>query len=100
MPVVGAALGGDLKIGSAEASVLGIVAVGDDLDVADGVFVRRDDGGSAPDGADGADAVDADAVGGVLRAVGDDLGTVFGLKDALAASRAAGAGVAGEIVGS
>src|SRR5271168_519818 len=39
VPVVGAALGGDLKLGSAEASVFRVVAVGDDFDVTYGVFV-------------------------------------------------------------
>ena len=82
VPVVSAGLGGDLKVRSAKAAILGVVAVGDDLDAAYGVFIGGDDRGSTPDGADGADAVDADAVAVVLRTVRNDLWTVLYLEDA------------------
>ncbi len=97
MEVVGAGLGGDLDLGAGEAAVFGVVVVGDDLDVADGVFGRGDERGAAPDGGDGGDAVDGDAVGLVLAAVGVGLGTILGGKMPLAG--AAGTLGAGELAG-
>ena len=55
--LVGATLGSHLQIGAAEAAILGVVAVGGDLDVVDRVLVGRDDGRSAPHRRGRADAV-------------------------------------------
>jgi len=73
-------------LGAAETAVLGVIAVGDDLDVLNGVFRRRNDGGSAPDSAGGADTVDTDAVVLVLLARRQRLRTIFRLKDSAASA--------------
>ena len=38
MKIVAAALGSDLNLGATEAAVLGVIAVGEDFNVVDGVF--------------------------------------------------------------
>ena len=70
MELVGAALGSHLNLGATEAAILGVVAVGDDLHVFNGIFRRGDDCSSAPDGAGGADAVNRNAVVLDLPAMG------------------------------
>jgi hypothetical protein len=62
MNIVGSALGSNLNLSSAETAVLGVIAVGDYLDVFDGLLGWRDDGRSTPDGADRTDPIDGDAV--------------------------------------
>ena len=83
MKVVRAALGGDLNLGAGEASILSIIAIGDDFYAIHGIFRRCDDRCTAPDGAGGADAVNRNAVVLSLLPIANDLRTVFGLEDAV-----------------
>ena len=53
-----AALGSELDLCAAEAAILRVVAVGQNLYVIDGIFRGGDDRGFAPHGAGGADTVD------------------------------------------
>ena len=76
--LVGTALRGDHRLCTTEAAVFSVVVIGDDADVGDGIFRRRDDCGSTPHCADGADSVDRNAICTVLLAVGIGLWTVFG----------------------
>ncbi len=75
--LVGAALGGDHRLSAAEAAVFSVIVVGHDADVGDGIFGRRNDGGSTPDRADGADTVDRNAIASILLTVGVGLRTVL-----------------------
>src|SRR5260370_31997518 len=81
--VVRAALGGNLNLCAAEATVLGVIGVGEDFYAYDRIFRRCDDRRSAPDDASGADTVDRNAVVLSLLPAGNDLRTVFGLEDAV-----------------
>src|SRR6267154_6232111 len=83
MDVVGAALGSDLDLGSAEAAIFGVISVGHDFYALDRIFRRGDDSCSAPDRAGGADAVNRNAIVLSLLPIGNDLCTVFGLEDAV-----------------
>ena len=87
MELVAAAFGSDLDLRTAEAAVLGVVAVRDDLHVAHRVFTGRDDRGATPDRTYRADAVDGNAVGLILAAAILDLGTVFGFENSACAAR-------------
>lgn len=84
--VVRAALGSNLNLGAAETAILGIVAVGNDFYALNGIFGRRDDRCTAPDGTCGANAVDRNAIVFRLLTIGDDLCAVFGFKDAVRAT--------------
>src|SRR6516162_8096212 len=86
MILVGAALGDDLNLCAAEASILGVIAVGEDFYTVDRVFRRCNDRRSAPDGARGADTVDRNAVILVLLPGGQRLRTVFRLENTLVAA--------------
>src|SRR5437879_13147225 len=89
MILVGTALGNDLNLGAAKASILGVIAIGEDFYAFHRVFRRCNDGSSTPDGAGGADTVDRNAVILVLLAGGQRLRTVFRLENArVAAGRA------------
>src|SRR6266404_4844306 len=90
MKVVGAALGNNLNLGSAEAAKFSIVAIGENFHALYGIFRGGNDCRSTPDGAGGADAVDHDAVVFILLASGQSLRAVFGLENALIASGPAG----------
>src|SRR5438477_349011 len=97
--VVAAALGSELNLGATKASVLGVVTIGENFYVFHGIFGGRDDCGSAPDGAGGADPVDRIAVVLILLAGGESLGTVFCLKNTLVASGATGSLCSGQVLG-
>ena len=55
--VIGPALRSNLKLGAAEAPTLGVIAVGNDLYIINGIFRWGNDRSSAPDSARDADAV-------------------------------------------
>ena len=88
-----------MNLGTGEATILGVVTVGDNFYVFHGIFRRGDDGGTAPDGAGGADAVDHDAIVLSLIAIGDNLCAVFGLENAIVTAGSAPASLcAGKVV--
>lgn len=82
MKFVAAALRSDLGHRAVEASVFGIVVVGEDLDAADRILAGSDDRRSAPDGAHCADAVHVEAIILKLVAVGVGRWAVFRGKNA------------------
>src|SRR5438046_10728783 len=82
MELIAAALGSDLNLGATEASILGIITSGDDFYAINGIFRRRDDCSSAPDGARRADTVNCNAVVFILPATGQNLRTVFRRQNA------------------
>src|SRR5713101_9981464 len=86
MELIAAALGSDLNLGATEASILGIIAIGDNFYAFNGIFRRRDDCSSAPDGARRADTVNRNAVVFILPAIGKNLRTVFRGKNACVAA--------------
>ena len=79
--IVGSALGGDFGQRSRETAIFSVVGVGDDFNVGDRILTGSDDRRSAPDGAHGADTVDAVAVGLELAAVGVGRSAIFRRKD-------------------
>src|SRR5260370_10177398 len=93
MEVVGAALRGNLNLGAAEATILGIIAIGDDFYAVHGIFRRRDDRCTAPDGAGGGDAVNRNPIVLSLLSTANDLRTIFVLEDAVRTTRLPSAGL-------
>src|SRR5258706_3840656 len=86
MKVVGAALGSNLNLGSAEATKFSIVAIRENFHAVNRVFRRCNDGGSTPNGTGGADTVNHNAVVFILLTSGQSLRAVFGLENALIAA--------------
>ena len=85
MQLIGAALGNDLDLRTAEPAVLRIVAIRDDLHLSHRIFTRCDHRCAAPDRTHRADAIDCDAVGLILAARILDLRTVLGLENPVTA---------------
>src|SRR5947208_3018943 len=98
MELIAAALGSDLNLGATEASILGIIASGDDFYAINGIFRRCDDCSSTPDSARSADTVNRNAVVFILPATGQNLRTVFRGKNACVAAGSPGALCAGKIL--
>ena len=96
---IGTAFGSDLNLRTAEAAVLRVIAVGDDLQVVDRVFTGGNDRRAAPHSAYGANAVDADAVVLILAAGTLNLRAVLGGEYAGAAAGPAGSLIPGQSEG-
>src|SRR5580704_766426 len=86
MNVVRAALGNDLNLSAAEAAVLRVIAIGKNFYAFNGILRRRDDRGTAPDRACGADAINRNPVTLSLLPIGNNLCPVFRLEYAIRAA--------------
>src|ERR1700686_5291741 len=87
MNVVSAALGRGLNLSATETAILGVIAIGKNFYAFNGIFGRRDDRCTPPDGAGGADAVNRNAMTLSLLPIGKNLRTVFGLEYAIRTTR-------------
>lgn len=87
--IIAAALGSDLQLGTAEAAILGVIAIGDDFNAFDRILRWRYDRRATPDGTRGTDTIDGYSIVLSLISVGNDLRAILGLEDAIVTSGSA-----------